>query len=315
MAGGLDMNIGMIGLGKMGLGMARRLVKHGHAVVGTDASPEKASSAAAAGIEWADSIAGLLARLPAPKIVWTMVPAGEPAEDAISEAALGLSAGDILIDGGNSNYRESIRRSQTFHEFGIHFLDIGVSGGVWGEEQGYCLMVGGNEEAYSTVEPILSALAQPPLPSRERDGVRGGYARVGESGAGHFCKMVHNGVEYAMLEAYGEGFEVLKASEFGYDLRAIASLWNQGSVVRSWLLELAELAFEKSPSLEDIKGYVEDSGEGRWTVEEAMKLEVPVPAIALSLMMRERSRQDDSFSAKLIAALRQQFGGHAVRRE
>ncbi len=298
------MNIGMIGLGKMGLGMSKRLVKRGHVVIGSDASSEKASAASAAGIEWAESIADLLARLPAPKIVWTMVPAGEPAEDAISEAALGLSAGDILIDGGNSNYRESIRRSQTFDEFGIPFLDVGVSGGVWGEEQGYCLMVGGDEDAFRTVEPIFAALAP-----------EGGYARVGDSGAGHFCKMVHNGIEYAMLEAYGEGFEVLKASEFGYDLHAITSLWNQGSVVRSWLLELAELAFQKSPSLEDIKGYVEDSGEGRWTVEEAMKLEVPVPAIALSLMMRERSRQDDSFSSKLIAALRQQFGGHAVKRE
>ncbi len=296
------MEIGIVGLGKMGMGIGARLADHGHRVHGTDASPNVKADAKDHGIQWTESIGDLVRQLAAPRLVWIMVPAGLHTQEAVDAAWQALSPGDIIVDGGNSFYKDSMRRASLVKEKGIHFLDIGVSGGIHGYEDGFCLMAGGDEDAFRTIEPVLADLA----PAK-------GYARVGGPGAGHFAKMVHNGIEYAMLQAIGEGFEILKTSGFDYDLAAVADLWNHGSVVRSWLLELANQAFEESPKLDGIRGWVEDSGEGRWTVEEAIDLAVPTPVIALSLMMRFRSRQDDSFSAKVIAALRNQFGGHAVK--
>jgi 6-phosphogluconate dehydrogenase len=240
--------------------------------------------------------------LAAPRIAIVMVPAGAAVDQAIDGLAPGFSPGDIVIDGGNSFYKDSIARGERLKSGGIGFLDVGVSGGVWGGEKGYCLMVGGDKAAYDRAEPVLRNLA-----------AQDGCAYVGPSGAGHFAKMVHNGIEYGMLQAYGEGFEILKESPYAYDLAALAKLWNHGSVIRSWLLELAEMAFEESPDLERVRGWVEDSGEGRWTMIEAIQERVPAPVIALALMMRFRSRQEDSFSAKVIAALRGRFGGHEVK--
>jgi 6-phosphogluconate dehydrogenase len=231
-----------------------------------------------------------------------MVPAGEPTEASIAELAGLLERGDLVIDGGNSNFRDSMRRAAELEAKGLQFLDAGTSGGIWGLENGYCLMIGGSEEAFRRIEPALRTLAPPE-----------GYAHVGPSGAGHFTKMVHNGIEYAMLQAYAEGFEILHASQFDLDLRRVSALWNRGSVVRSWLLELAERAFEGDPNLANVRGYVEDSGEGRWTVFEAINEAVPAPAIAASLFARFASRQEDSFAMKVIAALRNEFGGHAVK--
>lgn len=295
------MDVAIIGLGRMGMGMGARLARKGHTVYGYDVSPEKLVEAEAAGIRQTKLI-DIKQDLAAPRVVIVMVPSGEITEAAILEVIPALLNGDILIDGGNSFYKDSIRRASKLNETGINFLDMGVSGGVWGLEKGYCLMVGGDKSVFDTAEPIFRDLAQ-----------EGGYAYVGESGAGHYAKMVHNGIEYGMLQAYGEGFEILEASQFDYDLGELASLWNHGSVVRSWLLELTELAFKDSPDLADVRGWVEDSGEGRWTVLESIEERVPAPVIALSLMMRFRSRQDDSFSAKVIAALRKQFGGHALK--
>lgn len=295
------MEVAIIGLGRMGMGMGARLAKRGHKVWGYDVSPEKLVEAEKAGIKQT-SLLDIRAELSSPRIVIVMVPSGEVTEAAINEVLPSLSSGDILIDGGNSFYKDSIRRASQLKEAGINFLDMGVSGGIWGLEKGFCLMVGGDKAAFDKAKPLLKDLAP-----------EDGYAYVGESGAGHFAKMVHNGIEYGMLQAYGEGFEILNASQFDYDLHTLASLWNHGSVVRSWLLELAEMAFAESPELADITGWVEDSGEGRWTVIESIEERVPAPVIALSLMMRFRSRQDDSFSAKVIAALRQKFGGHSVK--
>ena len=297
------MNLGIVGLGRMGLGMGTRLVRRGHRVVGHDASPQRREEAESSGIVWAASSADLSGALGVPRLVLIMVPAGTGVDSVINDLGDRLAAGDVIIDGGNSFYEDSIRRADHLRERGIHFLDAGVSGGVWGLEQGYCLMVGGDEEAFAKAEPILADLAS------ER-----GCAHVGNSGAGHYAKMIHNGIEYGMLQAYGEGFEILKESPFEYDLGALADLWNHGGVIRSWLLELAKLAFEESGDLSDVRGYVEDSGEGRWTVMESIQENVPAPVIALSLMTRFRSRQDDSFSAKVIAALRKQFGGHPVKK-
>jgi 6-phosphogluconate dehydrogenase len=271
-------------------------------VFGYDTSPNREPEATDCGIAWTESIGALAQKLPSPRLVWIMVPAGLQTQEAIESASASLSTGDIIIDGGNSFYRDSIRRASLLREQGISFLDIGVSGGVHGRNQGYCLMVGGDEKAFRTAEPLFADLA-----------ATKGYSRVGGPGSGHFAKMVHNAIEYAALQAYGEGFELLEASGFDYDLAALADLWNHGSVIRSWLLDLAKRAFEKSPDLAGIRGWVEDSGEGRWALEEAIDLDVPAPVIALSLMMRFHSRQDDSFSAKLIAALREQFGGHEVK--
>jgi len=296
------MKIGMVGLGRMGLNMSIRLIRHDHAVVGTDKKPESRQSLEQAGGESVKNLAELVGRLTPPRLVWLMVPSGPAVDQVIDQLTGGLAEGDLVVDGGNSNYKESLRRGAELKTRGIGFLDAGTSGGVWGLENGYNLMVGGEESDFSIAEPVLQALA----PEQ-------GYLHTGPVGSGHYAKMVHNGIEYGMLQAYGEGFEVLARSRFAYDLRALADLWMHGSVIRSWLLELTERAFSKDPRLSSIRDYVEDSGEGRWTIEEAMELDVPTPVITLSLLARFASRQDDSFSAKVIAALRNEFGGHAVK--
>jgi 6-phosphogluconate dehydrogenase len=298
------MELGMIGLGKMGAGMTERLARNGHRVVVHDLDPELTQRIGELpGAEPAISLAGLLAALAPPRVIWIMVPAGAPTEQTLLTLAEQAGEGDILIDGGNSNWRDTKRRAEMIRSHGLQMLDAGTSGGVWGLEVGYCLMVGGEVDAVRRCEPIFRTLAP-----------EDGYLHVGPNAAGHFTKMVHNGIEYGLLQAYAEGFEILHASEFPLDLHAIASLWNHGSVVRSWLLELLELAYaQEGQNLERIRGWVADSGEGRWTVETALDLNVPAPVITLSLLSRFRSRQDESYSAQVIAALRNQFGGHAVR--
>jgi 6-phosphogluconate dehydrogenase len=298
------MQLGMIGLGRMGANMTTRLLRGGHLVVVYDRSPEAAAKASASGASGAGSLEELTAALSAPRTVWIMVPAGAPADDTVARLLALLEPGDAIVDGGNSNYKDSMARYAAAKAKGIDFIDAGTSGGVWGLENGYCLMVGGDDAAVARCEPIFLTLAP-----------AGGYAHVGPSGAGHFSKMVHNGIEYGLLAAYGEGFEILEKSPFGYDLHRLAELWLHGSVVRSWLLELAELALRDDPKLAAIRGYVEDSGEGRWTVQAAIDENVPAPVITLALLSRLASRQDESFSAKVIAALRNQFGGHAVKPE
>src|SRR6476661_3585958 len=297
------MRVAMIGLGKMGGNMTARLLKKGHEVVAFDRSAEAVQRAATLGARAANDLKGVVAGLEAPRVVWIMVPAGKPVDDTIEALVPMLAKGDIIIDGGNSKYSDSLRRARALETRGIDFVDAGTSGGVWGLENGYCLMVGGSDRAISVCEPLFTALSEP-----------GGYAHVGPPGAGHYVKMVHNGIEYGLLQAYAEGYEILHASkDFKLDLAQIAALWNHGSVVRSWLNELAERAFAKDTDLAALKGWIADSGEGRWTVQEATDLDVPAPVIALSLIMRLRSRQDDSFGAKVIAALRNEFGGHAVK--
>jgi 6-phosphogluconate dehydrogenase len=297
------MEIGLYGLGRMGANMVRRLVRSGdHRVVAGNRSPGPVDDAASEGAEGAYSMKEMVEKLGAPRTIWTMVPAGDVTEQTLLGFADLMEEGDILIDGGNSYFRDSIRRAALLREKGLRFLDAGTSGGIWGLEVGYCLMVGGDADAYEHVEPALKTLAP-----------EDGYAYLGEAGAGHFTKMVHNGIEYGMLQAYAEGFEILQKSQYDFDLRAISSLWNRGSVVRSWLLELAESAFEKDANLEQIRGYVADSGEGRWTVIEAINEDVPAATIAGALFTRFASRQDDSFAMKVIAALRGEFGGHAVQ--
>lgn len=296
------MEIGFIGLGRMGANMVRRLLKDNHRVVAWNRTAAKTREIVTEGAEGAYSIQELIEKLQTPRIVWIMVPAGQATDDMINDIVPLLSKGDIIIDGGNSNYKDSIRRSKDLTAKGFHFMDAGTSGGIWGLKVGYCMMVGGEKETFEHIEPLIKTLAPPD-----------GYLYCGPAGAGHFVKMVHNGIEYGMLQAYGEGFEILKASQYDFDLGAVAHLWNQGSVVRSWLLELAELAFEHDANLDSIRGYVEDSGEGRWTVQQAIDTDVPAPVITLSLLERFRSRQDESFTAKVIAALRKEFGGHAVK--
>jgi 6-phosphogluconate dehydrogenase len=298
------MQLAMIGLGRMGSGMTVRLLQGGHQVMVFDRSAEAIAALTGKGAAGASSLEDLGQKLKAPRIVWLMIPAGAPIDDTIQRLSAILSPGDIIVDGGNSNYKDSMRRAETLRTQQVEFLDCGTSGGIWGLKVGFNLMVGGNEAVFKQVEPIFRTLA----PSD-------GYAYVGPSGAGHYAKMVHNGIEYSMLQSYAEGFEILKAAPFGFDLIQLTRLWNHGSVIRSWLLELAEDAFERDPDLAHIKGYVEDSGEGRWTLEEALDHAVPAPALAMSLFMRYRSRQDDSFSAKVLAALRNEFGGHPVRTE
>ncbi len=298
------MRLGMIGLGRMGGNMVTRLLQGGHQVVVYTRDQTKVQAAVAHGAEGATSRVDLAGRLSPPRAVWIMLPEGGPTQAAIDELAPVLSKGDVIVDGGNSRYTDSIRRAQELAPKGIHFMDAGTSGGVWGLKVGYCLMVGGPEEAFRILEPALKTLAPPD-----------GYLHCGSHGSGHFVKMVHNGIEYGMMQAYAEGFEIMKASPFGLDLPKIANLWMQGSVVRSWLLELGARALEQDPNLEGLRGYVEDSGEGRWTVMEAIDRSVPAPIITLSLMRRFASRQQDSFANKMLAALRQQFGGHAVKKE
>jgi 6-phosphogluconate dehydrogenase len=291
------MKLGMVGLGKMGGNMAERLRKGKHEVeTYARTAPERT----------AGSLIELAEKLDQPRFVWLMIPAGDPTEHAFQNLLELLEDGDTIVDGGNSNFRDSQRRYAEAKKKGIRFLDAGVSGGIWGLKEGYCIMVGGDADAFADIEPAIKTLA----PNDD------GYALVGPSGAGHFVKMVHNGIEYGMMAALGEGFEIMKSSEFGLDLKQVSGIWRYGSVVRSWLLELAHRAFDQEGSdLAKIKGYVEDSGEGRWTVFEAINENVPAPVITLSLFRRFASRQDESFAAKVEAALRNQFGGHAVKSE
>jgi 6-phosphogluconate dehydrogenase len=297
------MKLAMIGLGKMGMNMARRLMQGNHEVVAYDLNKEAVQQISKEGAKGAVSLQEVVELLSAPRIVWIMLPAGKPVEETISRLGELLSPEDIIIDGGNSFYKDDRRRYEALQATGIRYMDVGVSGGIWGLEVGYCMMMGGDEAVFKFLEPIFKTLAP-----------EDGYLYCGKSGAGHFVKMVHNGIEYGLMQAYGEGFEILDASEFAesFDYAKIAHLWNQGSVIRSWLLELAEDAFSKSAELTDITGYVQDSGEGRWTVQQAVDTGVPAEVITLSLMRRFRSRQQDPFSERVLAALRREFGGHAV---
>lgn len=297
------MQFAMIGLGRMGGNMVRRLVRGGHDAVVYDRNPEAVGELEGTGAHGARDLADLCARLDTPRAIWMMVPAGQAVDDTITELAPHLSSGDVLVDGGNSNFHDTMRRATELRSRGIELVDAGTSGGIWGLENGYCLMVGGSSGAVARCEPLFRTLAP-----------EEGYAHVGPSGAGHYVKMVHNGIEYGLLQAYAEGYEILHSSQhFSLDLRQIAAVWNHGSVVRSWLNELAERAFAGDADLGGIRGYVEDSGEGRWTVQEAIDLDVPAPVITFSLLARLRSRQEESFSARVIAALRHEFGGHAVK--
>ena len=300
------MELGLVGLGRMGANMARRLTTGGHRVVTYDVNAEAVATSAGFGSEGAGSLEELVSRLSPPRAVWLMLPIGPPTEDTITALAPLLTPGDLLLDGGNANYKDSIRRGKELSGRGIEFIDIGISGGIWGLAHGFCLMVGGPDAAVNRMEPAFRSLT----PSEDV-----GYCHFGPSGAGHFVKMVHNGVEYAIMQSYAEGFELLAAKEeFDLDLSAVAETWLHGSVVRSWLLELAAAALKDDPGLEHLQAFVEDSGEGRWTVQESVDLAVPIPAITAALQQRFRSRQDGPLGAKLLAALRQQFGGHAVRR-
>jgi 6-phosphogluconate dehydrogenase len=286
------MKIGMVGLGRMGGNMAERLRRFGHEVVGYDRNADIAN---------VKSLAELVEALPAPRVVWVMVPAGEPTRATITELGELLAVADLVIDGGNSNYRDSIAHAEELAANGIGFVDAGVSGGVWGLENGYGLMVGGADEHIALIRPVLEALAP-----------EGGLVHAGPVGAGHFTKMVHNGIEYGLMQAYAEGLELLRASELGIDVPGAVKAWRHGTVIRSWLLDLLDRALDDDPGLEALKGWADDSGEGRWTVQEAVRLAVPAPAISASLYARFSSRQDESPAMKVIAALRQQFGGHAV---
>lgn len=297
------MKLAMIGLGKMGLNMTKRLIRGRHKVVGYARTARSVSAGVRAGAIGARTLEEVVAKLPSPRVVWLMIPAGKPVHDAISRLSELLEEGDIVVEGGNSHYKEDVLHAAALERRGIRYLDIGVSGGIWGLDIGYCMMAGGEKAAFKAVEPALKTLAP-----------KDGYAHVGPVGAGHYVKMIHNGVEYAMMQAYAEGFELMRASPYGIDLRQVSHLWNQGSVVRSWLLELAEDAFKKDPGLKKIKGFVNDSGEGRWTVLDAVENAVPASTITAALFHRFRSRQKDSFSNKVLAALRNEFGGHAVKK-
>jgi 6-phosphogluconate dehydrogenase len=297
------MQLGMIGLGRMGAGMTRRLMRGGHQVVGMNRDEERTKLLEKEGMVAAFSLRELVDTLTPPRAVWLSLPAGAVTEGVIDELAPLLAAGDVIVDSGNTNWHDDQRRADALKEHGIHYVDQGTSGGVWGLEVGFSLMVGGEPEIVKRLEPAFLTLAP-----------ENGYGHVGPVGAGHFVKMVHNGVEYGLMQAYAEGFEIMRAAEqFNLDMHQISGIWNHGSVVRSWLLELAEQAFAQDPNLDALKGYVEDSGEGRWTVQAAIDFDVPAPIITLSLMQRFVSRQDESFAAKVLAALRNQFGGHAVK--
>ena len=298
------MKIGFVGLGKMGGNMTERLLRNEHEVVAFDLSPDAVKLAASKGAETADALKDLVAKLPERKIVWVMVPAGKPVEMTVGELRKHMNPGDVIIDGGNSMWRDSIARGKDLAEDGIHYVDCGVSGGVWGLDNGYCLMYGGDEETCAYLKPVFETLAPPK-----------GHLYCGPGGSGHFVKMVHNGIEYGMMQSYAEGFEIMEKSPYDLDLRSISGVWQHGSVVRSWLLELAERAFADDPKLSEIKDYVSDSGEGRWTVQAAIDFDVPATVITHALFARFRSRQDESFGNKVLAALRNQFGGHAVKRK
>ena len=299
------MQLGMIGLGRMGANMARRLRRGGHAVVGFDPSPQARAAVADEGIEAFDSLEALAAHVEGPRVLWMMVPAGTPVDETIAALQPRLAPGDLLVDGGNSHYRDSQRRAQALAQAGIHYVDVGTSGGVWGLEEGYCLMAGGETQAVDRLAPLLAALA--PAPDR-------GWAHVGPSGAGHYAKMIHNGIEYGLMQAYAEGFAILdRRRDLVPDLAGLAQLWRHGSVVRSWLLDLTAEALEDNPQLEGIAPWVPDSGEGRWTVAEAIELDVPAPVITQSLLERLRSREDNAFADRALAAMRGAFGGHRIK--
>lgn len=301
------MELGMIGLGRMGANMAQRLSLDKHRVVGFDPNQETRSALESKGIETADSLAALLKKLSSPRALWLMVPAGDVVDKTIAMLLPMLSPGDTLIDGGNSNYKDSQRRARMLAAENIHYIDCGTSGGVWGLAEGYSLMIGGDKNAVEALRPVFETLA----PAHDR-----GWGHVGPSGAGHFTKMIHNGIEYGLMQAYAEGFSIMQhKSELNLDLHQVAEIWRHGSVVRSWLLDLTSAALEKNPTMTGIAAYVEDSGEGRWTVAEAIDLNVSAPVITLSLLERLRSRDPDSFNDKLLAAMRNQFGGHAMKKE
>lgn len=301
------MQIGMVGLGKMGLNMTKRLLKGGHDVVVSDLNEESITAAEKAGAVGTRNLAELISKLNTPRTVWVMVPAGAPTENTLKGLLEVLSEDDLVIDGGNSNFKESMRRGEMFKEKKMHFVDVGTSGGIWGITEGYSMMVGGDETAVARIRPILETLA----PEKDK-----GWGHVGPVGAGHFTKMVHNGIEYGLMQAYAEGFEIMRArKDFNLDLHQIAEIWRFGSVVRSWLLDLTANALKDDQDLSQIKGWVADSGEGRWTVFEAIDHDVPAPVITLSLLARFISRQDESYAAKLLAAMRNQFGGHSIKLE
>ena len=301
------MKIGMIGLGRMGANMAQRLMRGGHQLVGFDPRLEARKDIETKGAKSTDSLLALVALLPTPRTLWLMVPAGEITDATLTTLLPILATGDTVIDGGNSNYKDTLRRAATFADKKINYVDCGTSGGVWGLAEGYSMMIGGDEAAVERLRPIFETLA----PAKDK-----GWGRVGPSGSGHFTKMIHNGIEYGMMQAYAEGFSILQhKNEFYLDLHQVANIWRNGSVVRSWLLDLTAAALEKNPEMTGIAPYVEDSGEGRWTVAEAIDLEVSAPVITMSLLERLRSRDEDSFSDKLLAAMRNQFGGHAIKKE
>lgn len=300
------MEIGFIGLGKMGANMVRRLARGGHKIVAynTTYASAQALEKEESNVKAVDSLSEMLKHLSSPRALWMMIPAGAPVDKTIDELIPKLSRGDMLIDGGNSKFTDTIARAEKLQKSGISYIDAGTSGGIWGLKVGYCLMVGGPKEAFQYLEPALKTLAP-----------ADGYLHAGPSGSGHYVKMIHNGIEYGMMQAYAEGFDILRHSRFPLDLQAISHLWNQGSVVRSWLLELIERMFSEDPQLESLKGYVHDSGEGRWTVQESIDLSIPAPVIIASLQTRFRSRLDNTFGDRFLAALRNQFGGHSVEKK
>lgn len=298
------MRIGFVGLGKMGSNMVERLLKHGREVVVYNRSRGPIEEAAEKGAIASSSLEDLVGKLPARKVVWLMIPAGAPVDEHISRLLGSLNKGDIIVDGGNSNWHDTRKRAEDLSGTGIELVDCGTSGGIWGLENGYCLMYGGNKDSCDYLKPVFESLAP-----------ENGHFYCGDNGAGHFVKMVHNGIEYGMMQAYAEGFQILEKSPYDLDLRGISKVWQYGSVIRSWLLELAERAFAEDPQLEDLEAFVSDSGEGRWTVEAAIDLDVPAPVITNSLFARFQSRDKDSFAMKVLAALRNQFGGHAVKKK
>ncbi|WP_202080691.1 phosphogluconate dehydrogenase (NAD(+)-dependent, decarboxylating) [Caldalkalibacillus salinus] len=297
------MKLGMIGLGKMGYNLSLNLLDHNHEVVAYDVSEEAVKKAESQGAEGAYQLSEVVEKLPKPRILWVMVPAGEITEQVLEELQGLLSEGDIVIDGGNSNYKLSVERNRVFQDKGVYFFDVGTSGGMDGARHGACTMIGGDAEAFKTIEPLFRDTC-----------VENGYLYAGESGAGHYLKMIHNGVEYGMMQAIAEGFDILEKSPYDYDYEKVARVWNNGSVIRSWLMELTESAFSKDANLDDIRGVMHSSGEGKWTVEESLDLKAAAPVITLSLLMRYRSLEEDTFAGKVVAALRNEFGGHSVEK-
>ncbi|PYZ95600.1 6-phosphogluconate dehydrogenase (decarboxylating) [Alteribacter lacisalsi] len=295
------MKIGLIGLGKMGYNLGLNLLDHNHEVVVNDVNTDQVKALHSEGAIPAYSIEETVKSLEGPRVIWLMVPAGDITEEVVVKLNGLLEAGDIVIDGGNSNYKDSLRRADLLKENGIHFVDVGTSGGVDGAREGACMMVGGDSEVIGQIEQIFIDTT-----------VENGYHHAGEPGSGHFLKMIHNGIEYGMMQSIAEGFDILEKSQFDYDYEQVAKVWNNGSVIRSWLMELTQNAFSKDPKLDEIRGVMNSSGEGKWTVESSLDLQVPAPVIALSLMMRYRSLEDDTFTGKVVAALRNEFGGHAV---